>query len=115
MICSTQTLIFIADVASSKLANRNSAKMKLTDVAVEVQAVQAAEALEEAVALEEEAILSLVKVEKEDLHGQVGSRNRVVVEALNSQLADGAAIDAVPTFCQQRCAIQKTKLQRALP
>ena len=39
MICSTRTLIFIASVANSKLANRNSAKMRLTDVAVEVRAV----------------------------------------------------------------------------
>ena len=44
----------------------------------------------------EEATPSIVKEEKEDRQGQVGSRNRVVVAALSSRLADGAAIEAAP-------------------
>ena len=63
--------------------------------------VEEAEALEEAVALEEEAIPSLVKVEREDLQGQVGNRNQVVVAVPSSQVADGAAINAALRLRQQ--------------
>ena len=96
MKCSTRTSTSIASAASKIIASRNNVKTKLAAEVVEVMEVRE----EAAVALEEEAIPSLAKVERKDLDGQAGSRNRAVVEVLSSQLAGGAAISADPKLCQ---------------
>ena len=86
MKCSTRTSTSIASAASKIIASRNNVKTKLAAEVVEVMEVrEEAEVQEAAVALEEEAIPSLAKVERRDLQGQPGNRNQVAVVILSRQ------------------------------